>query len=98
VEALMKPRLLELQRQDPRIGDVRGRGAMLAIELVTPGTTDPDPQLAARVAAGAHRRGVIALTCGTFGNVLRFLPPLTIGDDLLGEGLDVLAEALAETR
>jgi 4-aminobutyrate aminotransferase/(S)-3-amino-2-methylpropionate transaminase len=77
----------------PQIGDVRGRGAMLAIELVTPGTTDPDAAQASRVAAACHRAGLLVLTCGTYGNVLRFLPPLVIGDDLLTEGLDILESA-----
>jgi 4-aminobutyrate aminotransferase/(S)-3-amino-2-methylpropionate transaminase len=68
---------------------------MLAIELVTPGTKDPDPALTAAISAECHRKGLITLTCGTFGNVLRFLPPLVIGDDLLSEGLDSLTEAFA---
>ena len=51
--------------------------------------------LTGRVAGAAHKAGVIVLTCGTYGNVIRFLPPLTIGDDLLLEGLGVIADALA---
>jgi 4-aminobutyrate aminotransferase/(S)-3-amino-2-methylpropionate transaminase len=92
IEALMKERLAALQQADPRIGDIRGRGAMIAVELVQPGTTEPDAALAARVAAAAHAQGVVVLTCGTFGNVLRFLPPLSIPDHLLVEALDVLDE------
>jgi 4-aminobutyrate aminotransferase/(S)-3-amino-2-methylpropionate transaminase len=95
IEALMKDRLGRLQADDDRIGDVRGRGAMIAVELVKSGTADPDPDLTKKLTAAAHRAGVVVLTCGTYGNVLRFLPPLTISDDLLNEGLDVLAEALA---
>jgi 4-aminobutyrate aminotransferase/(S)-3-amino-2-methylpropionate transaminase len=98
IERLMKQRLEDLRAKDDRIGDLRGRGAMIAVELVQPGTTEPAPQLAAQVAAAAHRRGVIVLTCGTYGNVLRFLPPLTISDALLTEALDVLAEVFEETR
>ena len=60
------------------------------------GTSDPDPDLAKTLAAKAHSQGVLVLTCGTFGNILRFLPPLTISDELLVEGLDVLAGILAE--
>lgn len=97
VEALMKERLHALQARDARIGDVRGRGAMIAVELVEAGTTDPDPALAKAVSAAAHAEGVIVLTCGTYGNVLRFLPPLAIGDDLLVEALDVLDAAFAAT-
>jgi 4-aminobutyrate aminotransferase / (S)-3-amino-2-methylpropionate transaminase / 5-aminovalerate transaminase len=96
IERLMKDRLLALQTADDRIGDVRGRGAMIAIELVKPGNAEPDAQLTAALAGAAHAAGVIVLTAGTFGNVLRFLPPLTISDKLLTEGLDVLAGLLAE--
>jgi len=88
-------RLRDLQSSDARIGDVRGRGAMVAIELVKPGTTEPDAALAKEVAAYAHRNGVIMLTCGTYGNVIRLLPPLSIDDNLLAEGLQVLADGLA---
>ncbi len=91
-------RLTELQAADPRIGDVRGRGAMVAVELVDPATGEPDPALAQRLAATAHAQGVVVLTCGTWGNVLRLLPPLSIGDALLEEGLDVLASAFADSR
>ena len=92
---VMLERLRALAAEHPQIGDVRGRGAMVAIELVTPGTTDADPAEAARISAACHQQGVVTLTCGTFGNVLRFLPPLVIGDDLLTEGLDVIAAAVA---
>jgi 4-aminobutyrate aminotransferase / (S)-3-amino-2-methylpropionate transaminase / 5-aminovalerate transaminase len=96
IERLMKDRLLALQTADDRIGDVRGRGAMIAVELVKPGSAEPDAQLTEALAVAAHAAGVIVLTAGTFGNVLRFLPPLTISDELLAEGLDVLAGLLAE--
>ncbi|HEY1178359.1 MAG TPA: 4-aminobutyrate--2-oxoglutarate transaminase [Phytomonospora sp.] len=95
IEQLMLDRLRDLQARDDRIGDVRGRGAMIAVELVRPGTTEPDADLARSIAAHAHSRGVIVLTCGTYGNVLRFLPPLTISDELLTEGLDEVAAGLA---
>ena len=96
IGVLMKDRLGRLQAENDRIGDVRGRGAMIAVELVKPGTTEPDPALAKALAAGAHAAGVIVLTCGTYGNVLRFLPPLAISDALLTEGLDVLARLLRD--
>lgn len=95
---LMTKRLSATQAADDRIGDVRGRGAMLAVELVVPGTTEPDADLTRRVAAAAHAKGLIVLTCGTFGNVLRFLPPLSIPDHLLTEGLDLLDTILEESR
>jgi 4-aminobutyrate aminotransferase/(S)-3-amino-2-methylpropionate transaminase len=95
IQQLMIGRLRDLQSRDDRIGDVRGRGAMIAIELVRPGTTEPDADLAKSIAAHAHSRGVIVLTCGTYGNVIRFLPPLTISDALLEEGLDEVEAGLA---
>lgn len=96
IEALMKDRLHRLQAEDDRIGDVRGRGAMIAVELVKSGTAEPDPELTKKLSSAAHAAGVIVLTCGTFGNILRFLPPLSITDELLIEGLDVLALLLAD--
>lgn len=95
IERLMKDRLGRMQADDDRIGDVRGRGAMIAVELVKSGTAEPDPGLTKALCAGAHAQGVLVLSCGTFGNILRFLPPLAISDELLHEGLDVLAEVLA---
>ncbi|AQA06240.1 4-aminobutyrate--2-oxoglutarate transaminase [Mycobacterium sp. MS1601] len=96
IEQLMTSRLRALQQADDgRIGDIRGRGAMIAVELVEAGTTRPASALARAVSAAAHEAGVIVLTCGTFGNVLRFLPPLTISDELLQEALSVLADAFA---
>lgn len=85
----------ELQKSDSRIGDVRGRGAMMAIEIVKAGTNEPDAELTGRIAAEAFKQGVILLTCGTYGNVIRFLPPLSISDDLLREGLSVVVEQFA---
>lgn len=94
IEDLLAGRLRELQATDPRLGDIRGRGAMIAAEFVVPETGEPDGSVTKAVAAYAHRHGVIALTCGTFGNVIRFLPPLSITDDLLLDGLDVIAAGL----
>jgi 4-aminobutyrate aminotransferase / (S)-3-amino-2-methylpropionate transaminase / 5-aminovalerate transaminase len=91
-------RLRELQEKDPRIGDVRGRGAMIAAEFVDPVTSEPDGAAAKAVAAYAHAHGVITLTCGTWGNVIRFLPPLSISDELLAEGLDIIAAGLEQAR
>lgn len=92
---VLRARLDALQAVDPRIGDVRGRGAMIAAEFVDPVTGAPDAALTSAVAKAAIAEGVIVLTCGTYGNVIRFLPPLSISDELLGEGLDVVAAALA---
>jgi 4-aminobutyrate aminotransferase/(S)-3-amino-2-methylpropionate transaminase len=88
-------RLQALKSGYPAVGDVRGRGAMQALELVQPGTTVADPAAAAGIAAACYAQGVVVLTCGTWGNVLRLLPPLTIDEGLLDEGLDILAAAVA---
>lgn len=95
MEEFALAQLRQAQQKDPRIGDIRGRGAMLAFELVDPETAAPDADLTKAVASAAHRAGVVTLTCGTYGNVIRLLPPLTISDDLLTEGLGVLLDALA---
>ena len=92
IEVLLTGRLRDLAAASPAIGEVRGRGAMVAIEIVEPGTTLPDAAMAARLSAGCHQAGVLTLTCGTYGNVLRFLPPLVAPDHLLHEAMDVLAE------
>jgi len=96
IERLMKDKLHRMQADDDRIGDVRGRGAMIAVELVKSGSAEPDPDLTKALCAKAHAQGVLVLSCGTFGNILRFLPPLAISDELLLEGLDVLADILKE--
>ncbi|MBZ4487918.1 4-aminobutyrate--2-oxoglutarate transaminase [Microbacterium sp. cx-55] len=96
VGEILTGRLRELQASDPRIGDVRGKGAMVAAEFIDAETGEPDAALAASVAKASIAQGVIVLTCGTYGNVIRFLPPLSIGDDLLNDGLDVVAAALAD--
>jgi 4-aminobutyrate aminotransferase/(S)-3-amino-2-methylpropionate transaminase len=83
IEGVLVPALREMNG----IAEVRGRGAMVAIEL-------PDAARAAAVAAACHRAGLLILTCGTYGNVLRFLPPLVIGDDDLRRGLGIVREAL----
>jgi len=92
---IILPRLRKLAETYPLIADVRGRGAMVAVELTRPGTLEPDAAATAAVASACHKAGLVVLTCGTFGNVLRFLPPLVIGQDLLEEGLDILENAFA---
>jgi 4-aminobutyrate aminotransferase/(S)-3-amino-2-methylpropionate transaminase len=94
IEAQFLPRLTALAADDPGIAEVRGRGAMLAIELVKPGSLDPDPLRTAAVARACHAAGLLVLTCGTYSNVLRFLPPLVITEDQVARGLDILAESL----
>jgi 4-aminobutyrate aminotransferase/(S)-3-amino-2-methylpropionate transaminase len=90
IEELVKPRLEALMGEGSYVGDVRGRGAMLAMEFVEPGTKTPCPDAAKKVAAYANERGVLTLTAGTYSNLIRLLPPLVIGEDLLLDALDVL--------
>jgi 4-aminobutyrate aminotransferase/(S)-3-amino-2-methylpropionate transaminase len=94
IEEQMLPRLRDFAAGDPGIGDVRGRGAMLAIELVKPGTIEPDAARTAAVAKACHAAGLLVLTCGTYGNVLRFLPPLVISEGEVSDGLEILGRSL----
>lgn len=84
----------ELQKTDDRVGDIRGRGAMMAVELVESGTKNPNAALTGAIAKTAGEQGVVVLTCGSYGNVVRFLPALTISDELLREGLQVVVDAI----
>jgi 4-aminobutyrate aminotransferase/(S)-3-amino-2-methylpropionate transaminase len=94
---VLRSRLDTLASKYPVIGEVRGRGLMQAVELVSDrDAKTPDPALTAALTAACHRNGLLTLTCGTFGNVLRFLPPLVISEELLDEGLSVFESALAE--
>jgi 4-aminobutyrate aminotransferase/(S)-3-amino-2-methylpropionate transaminase len=96
IDAAVTPRLTALAESVPAVADVRGRGAMLAMELVDPTTGAPDAAAAQAVARRCAAEGVIVLTCGTWGNVIRLLPPLVIGADLLDEGIGVLERAVGE--
>lgn len=95
VEATLKPALLDLQKKHPIIGDVRGLGAMLAIEYTDPSTGKPAADVAKAVQAYALQHGVLILTAGTFGNVLRFLPPVVITDGQLLDAVAVMDDALS---
>ena len=97
VEAVMMPRLKAMAENHPTIGDIRGRGAMIAIELVKPGTMEPDPERATALNKYCHSHGVVTLTTGTYGNVFRFLPPLTMPKHLLEAGLTILENAFEAT-
>jgi 4-aminobutyrate aminotransferase / (S)-3-amino-2-methylpropionate transaminase / 5-aminovalerate transaminase len=94
IEAAVLPRLGRLTGPDSPVGEARGRGAMLAMEFVRPGTKEPAPEIANAVAARCHTQGVLVLVCGTFGNVVRLLPPLVIGANLLDEGVTVLEQSV----
>lgn len=93
IEAVLGARLRAIAERDPTIAEVRGRGAMLAVEIVQPGTLTPDPVATAAVSAACHAAGLLILTCGTYGNVLRFLPPLVISDEDLSRAMDILDAA-----
>jgi 4-aminobutyrate aminotransferase len=94
----MRSRLEALAKQYSGIGDVRGLGAMVAFELVKdPKTKEPDANATAAILAEAEKRGLILLSCGTSANVVRLLAPLTIQDEILEEGLNLLAAAIKET-
>jgi 4-aminobutyrate aminotransferase/(S)-3-amino-2-methylpropionate transaminase len=95
IENVLKPGLVALQEKFDIIGDVRGIGAMLAIELVLPGTHEPNAAAVSAIASYAAQQGVVVLTAGTYGNVLRFLPSLAISDELISDALSVLDDALA---
>lgn len=95
VEATLRPALIDLQKKHPVIADVRGIGAMLAIEFMDPSTGKPAPEVAKAVQTYALHHGVLILTAGTFGNVLRFLPPVVITDDQLHEAVSVMDAAVA---
>jgi 4-aminobutyrate aminotransferase/(S)-3-amino-2-methylpropionate transaminase len=89
-------RLGELKAQYPVIGDLRGKGAMIAIELVEPGTKTPNAAAVEALVKHCHQNGVLILNAGTYNNVIRFLPPLVITDELLHDAMDVLAAGLAK--
>ena len=96
IEDVMKPRLAHIAEQTEVIADVRGRGAMIAIEIVGRESRKPDAALTSAVSKKCHTNGVIVLTAGTYGNVLRFLPPLVISDALLDQALDIIESAFEE--
>jgi 4-aminobutyrate aminotransferase/(S)-3-amino-2-methylpropionate transaminase len=90
---IMVDALTAMQAKYPVIGEVRGRGAMVAIELVQPGSKEPNGEIMGKVVKYAQSKGVVFLTAGTYGNVLRFLPPLVISDELVKDAMSVLDEA-----
>ena len=96
IEERLMPRLRALSGDVPALGEVRGRGAMIAMELVVPGSTAPDPAAARAVAAHCHAEGVLVLVCGTHGNVIRLLPPLVIEGSLLDDALDVIEQGVRD--
>lgn len=96
IEKIIKDELGSLAESSPIVGELRGRGAMMALEFVKPGSKEPNADAAKQIAAKCLEQGVVILTCGTFGNNVRLLPPLVIDFDLLREGLRIFAKAIEE--
>jgi 4-aminobutyrate aminotransferase/(S)-3-amino-2-methylpropionate transaminase len=92
---IMRTALNTMKSKYPIIGDVRGRGAMQAIELVHPGGKEPHSDAQSSVIKYCQQQGVLILSAGTYSNVIRLLPPLVMPEHLLHEALAVLDEALA---
>ena len=95
VGKLLSDRLHALKAKYPVVGDVRGHGAMMAIEFVEPGTLNPNKDAVDKLVKHCHSNGVLILNAGTYYNVIRFLPPLAISDALLNEAIDVLEAGIA---
>ena len=95
IGGILTARLTEMKNKYSVIGEVRGRGAMQAIELVKAGSKEPNPEAMAKVIKHCQQNGVLILTAGTYGNVIRFLPPLVITEALLNDALDVLDAGFA---
>jgi 4-aminobutyrate aminotransferase/(S)-3-amino-2-methylpropionate transaminase len=96
IETIARTHLEPLLDSVAVVAEVRGRGAMLAIEFADPITLEPRADVARAVAAACHAEGLLVLVCGTYGNVIRLLPPLVIGTDLLEDGLRVLTTAIEQ--
>jgi 4-aminobutyrate aminotransferase len=94
----LKQRLEGIRVLTPEIAEIRGPGFMNAVEFNVPGTNRPSPEFANAVKAHALKHGLILLTCGVYGNVIRFLSPITIPDDVFSEALDILENSIADTR
>lgn len=99
IEKALKPALEQLQQKHDIIGDVRGIGAMIAVELVKPGTAqttkEPNPEAVNAIVAAAAQQGILFLNAGTWGNVLRFLPSLAVSDALIADAVSVIDDAIA---
>ena len=93
IEASFGGGLRALQERFPSIAEVRGRGAMLAIEITKPGTLEPDAELVARVIDAAAQRGVLLLSSGVHNQAIRFLPSLKMSDDMIDDVMSVLEES-----
>jgi len=92
----LRQRLESLRADVPQIADIRGPGMMVAVEFNTADGAAPDADFTTRVRLNAEKRGLILLTCGVYGNVIRFLSPLTVQDNVFAEALDIIEAAIRE--
>ena len=94
----LRQRLEGMRATTPQIVDIRGPGFMVAVEFNVPGGHEPDADFTNRVKAEAQARGLILLTCGVYGNVVRFLAPITIQDEVFAEALDIIEASVAAAQ
>ena len=94
----LKQRLEAIRSVTPEIAEIRGPGFMVAMELSNPSTHVPDAGLTTRIRLEAQKRGLILLTCGVYGNVIRFLAPITMPDAIFAEAMDILEASVAAAR
>ena len=94
----LKQRLEAIRSTTPEISDIRGPGFMVAIELANPATHEPDAELTNRIRLEAQKRGLILLSCGVYGNVIRFLAPITVSDAIFAEAMEILEASVAAAR
>ncbi len=94
----LKQRLEAIRSTTPEIAEIRGPGFMVAMELANPSTHAPDAGLTTRIRLEAQKRGLILLTCGVYGNVIRFLAPITMPDAIFAEAMDILEASVAAAR
>ena len=88
--------LRAMQKQYPVISDVRGLGLMVATEFRNPQTGEPDPETTAKVSAAAKEHKMLMLVCGSYKNVLRWIPPLVVTEEQIDNALDIFAKAMRE--
>jgi 4-aminobutyrate aminotransferase len=94
----LKQRLEAIRSTTPEIAEIRGPGFMVAVEFANPSNKEPDAGFTTRVKNEAQKRGLILLTCGVYGNVVRFLAPITIQDEIFNEAMGILEESVAAAR
>lgn len=97
IEEIATEMLSDLVEQTSIVAQFRGRGAMLALEFADEKTLEPRADLTKKISSACHAQGVLTLTCGTYGNVIRILPPLVISENLLRDGLNVLRTTILNT-